>query len=136
MPKAAAPQSAMGRGGSYPVLGSQLSFVHVFPSSQFGETVPTQMPARHVSVCVHASSSLQLVPSGAGELEQLPFVGSHVPAAWHWSVALQTTGLLPMHTPAWQLSVRVQALPSLQVVPSAAGGFEQAPLAGLHVPAM
>jgi hypothetical protein len=29
----------------------------------------------------------------------------------------------------------VQALPSLHAVPSCAGGFEHAPVAGLHVPA-
>src|SRR2546425_1172573 len=38
---------------------------------------------------------------------------------------MQTTGFEPVQTPAWQVSVCVQALPSLQAVPSAAGGFEQ-----------
>jgi hypothetical protein len=40
-----------------------------------------------------------------------------------------------VHTPAWQVSVCVQALPSLQAVPSAAFGFEQTPVAGLQTPA-
>jgi len=42
----------------------------------------------------------------------------------------------PVQTPDWQESTVVQALPSLQVVPFAAGGFEQAPLLELHMPAV
>src|SRR5437762_3226404 len=45
------------------------------------------------------------------------------------------TGLLPVHAPAWQVSVWVQASPSLHDVPSGAAGLEQAPVAGSHVPA-
>jgi hypothetical protein len=41
----------------------------------------------------------------------------------------------PAHTPLVQVSLCVQALPSLQVVPSAAAGFEHVPVAGLQVPA-
>jgi hypothetical protein len=37
--------------------------------------------------------------------------------------------------PFWQVSVRVQALPSLQVVPLAAFGFEQVPVFGSQTPA-
>jgi hypothetical protein len=36
--------------------------------------------------------------------------------------------------PLWQVSSLVHALPSLQVVPLAFGGFEQVPLAGSQVP--
>jgi hypothetical protein len=39
-------------------------------------------------------------------------------------------------TPAWQVSTPLQALPSPQPVPSATGGFEHAPDAGSHVPAL
>ena len=49
--------------------------------------------------------------------------------------AVQTTGLAPAHMPVWQVSVCVQALPSLQAVPLGAFGFEHVPFAGLHVPA-
>jgi len=45
------------------------------------------------------------------------------------------TGFDPVQVPAWQPSVCVQALPSLQAVPSAKVGFEQAPVAGLQLPA-
>ena len=58
-----------------------------------------------------------------------------VPATWHWSEAAQTTGLPLTQLPAWQASVWVQALPSLQAAPSAAAGFVQVPVDGTHVPA-
>jgi hypothetical protein len=47
-----------------------------------------------------------------------------VPATWHWSDAEQTTGLPPVQTPPWQVSLCVQTLPSVQVVPFAAVGLE------------
>ena len=58
-----------------------------------------------------------------------------MPATWHWSLAVQTTGFAPVQVPAWQVVVCVQALPSLQAVPLGAFGFEQTPVAGLQVPA-
>ena len=42
---------------------------------------------------------------------------------------------MPLQTPAWQVSLCVQALPSLQAAPSGLTGFEQAPVCGSHVPA-
>jgi hypothetical protein len=48
---------------------------------------------------------------------------------------VQTTGLLPVQTPAWQVSVTVQAFPSSQAVPSGLAGLEQGPMAVLQVPA-
>jgi hypothetical protein len=41
---------------------------------------------------------------------------------------------VPVHTPLWQLSGVVQALPSVQVVPSGLFGLEHTPVAGLQVP--
>ena len=78
---------------------------------------------------------VQLVPSAAAGFVHCPVVGLHVPATWHVSDAVHTTGFVPMQTPAWQLSVRVHAFPSLHVVPFAAAGFVHTPVAGLHVPA-
>ena len=46
------------------------------------------------------------------------------------------TGLLPVHTPYWQVSVRVHGVPSMHVVPFAFAGFEQSPVAGSHVPTL
>jgi len=50
--------------------------------------------------------------------------------------AVQVTGFPPVQMPAWQVSVCVQRLPSLQALPSDFAGFEQAPVDGLQVPAM
>src|SRR5439155_1490026 len=72
--------------------------------------------------------------SATAGLVQAPDAGSHTPAAWHWSDAAHTTAV-PPHTPALQLSFRVQSWPSLHVVPSATGGLLQAPDAGSHTPA-
>ena len=79
--------------------------------------------------------SLQLDPSGKLGLEQVPVLVSQVPAAWHWSLAVHVTGLDPVQAPAWQVSVWVQALPSLHAVPSARLGLEQVPVLVSQVPA-
>src|SRR2546428_7222534 len=97
--------------------------------------LPTQLPLWQVSVCVQALPSLHGVPLVAVGVEQLPVAGLHVPATWHWSRAVQVTGLLPTQLPLWQVSVCVQTLPSLHGVPFVAVGVEQLPVAGLHVPA-
>src|SRR5438552_18739830 len=71
-----------------------------------------------------------------GGLLQVPVAGSQVPAVWHWSEAVHTTGFVPTQAPAAQASVCVHALPSVQGVPSAWAGFVQAPVAGSQVPAV
>jgi len=43
---------------------------------------------------------------------------------------------MPTQMPASQVSVRVQALPSSQPVPSGREGLLQVPVAGLQVPAV
>jgi hypothetical protein len=88
-----------------------------------------------VSVCVQASLSLHAVPSGLLGLEQSPEAGSHGPASWHGSLAAQTTGFAPVHVPATQVSVCVQASLSLHAAPSGFAGSEHAPVPGSHVPA-
>ena len=96
---------------------------------------PVQVPPWQESDCVHPFPSLQVVPFDAVGFEQEPVLGLHVPTAWHWSLAVHVTGFDPVQVPLWQESLWVQALPSLQVVPFVAVGFEQEPLLGLHVPA-
>jgi hypothetical protein len=96
---------------------------------------PVQMPATQVSVSVHRFPSLQATPSGAEGLLHCPSIGLQTPATWHWSDALHTIGLAPMHTPARQLSLKVQAFPSVQMEPSAAFGLLHCPFAGLQIPA-
>jgi hypothetical protein len=97
---------------------------------------PVHTPDEHVSVCVQALPSLQLVPFGAAGLLHVPLEGSHVPATWHASLAAHVTGFEPMHTPvASHTSVCVHPFPSLHV-PPVRTGFEQIPVAVLHVPAL
>jgi hypothetical protein len=43
--------------------------------------------------------------------------------------------LLPVQTPAWQVSVAVHASPSLHAVPFAFAGLEQTPVTGSQLPA-
>src|SRR5262249_6459271 len=89
-----------------------------------------------LSLVVQAFPSLQGEPFGLDGFEQAPVDGSHVPGVWHWSCAVQLTGLPPVQMPAWQVSTVVQALLSLHVVPFALAGFEHSPVAVLHVPAL
>src|SRR2546422_852478 len=79
--------------------------------------VPVQTPALQASPSVLASPSLHGLPSGVTGFEQVALSGSQTPASWHWSWAVQTTGLTPVHVPPWQVSPCVQASPSLQLVP-------------------
>ena len=99
------------------------------------ELPPVHVPPWHVSVCVQALPSLHALPSGFAGFEHVPVAGLHVPGLWHWSGAGQTTVLPPVHVPPWQVSVCVHPFPSLHALPSGLAGFEQFPVAGLHVPA-
>ena len=45
------------------------------------------------------------------------------------------TGLAPVQVPAWQVSLWVHALPSVQEVPSTLGAKVQVPVAGSQTPA-
>jgi hypothetical protein len=97
--------------------------------------VAVHVPLAHAAVSVHDLPSLQAAPSFPLGLEHTPVDGSQVPARWHASRAVQVTGLDPVHVPLWQESVWVQALPSLQEVPSFAFGFEHMPVDVSQVPA-
>src|SRR2546425_841109 len=98
--------------------------------------MPTQMPASQASVGVQALPSSQGAPLGLAGLLQAPVAGSQVPAVWHWSAAVHTTGFAPTQAPAWQVSLCVHALASLQLVPLGLGGLLQMPDAGLQAPAV
>jgi len=78
---------------------------------------PTQAPAWHVSVLVHAVPSSHALPFAFAGFVQTPVPVLQVPALWHWSLAVHTTGFAPVQTPAWQVSDWVHALPSLQAEP-------------------
>jgi hypothetical protein len=81
---------------------------------QAGSALPVQTPAWQASFLVQALPSLHATPLGAGGFEHAPVSGMHVPATWHWSLGVHTTGFDPVQTPPWQASFLVQALPSLQ----------------------
>src|SRR5205823_9948495 len=78
--------------------------------------VPAQVPAWQVSVCVQSLPSSQGAPLDLAGLLQVPVAGLQAPAVWHWSEATHTTGLAPTQVPPWQVSVRVHALPSSQLL--------------------
>ena len=80
---------------------------------QAGSALPAQIPAWQASLLVQAFPSLHAIPSGAGGFEHAPVAGLHVPAEWHWSLGVHTSGFDPVQTPPWQTSLLVQALPSL-----------------------
>src|SRR5438093_1270414 len=113
-----------------PVEGLQVPAVwHWSWAVQATGLVPVQAPAWQESVGVDAVPSVEEVPFALAGLEQVPVDVLQVPAVWHWSWAVQTTGFGPVQVPAWQESVWVQALPSSQVVPSALAGLEHEPVA-------
>jgi hypothetical protein len=49
--------------------------------------------------------------------EHTPVEVLHVPAVWQESGAVQVTELLAVQVPAWQVSFRSQAFPSLHGMP-------------------
>src|SRR5438874_1651191 len=91
--------------------------------------------AQDVATGTHApvlqtSFAPQSVPFGAAGFVHDPVIGLQAPPTWQASRGAQATRLLPVHVPAWHVSVWVQALPSLQFFPSGAAG-----LAPAHIPA-
>jgi hypothetical protein len=119
-----------------PVAGSQVpASWHWSLAVHTTELLPVHAPAWQVSVCVHALPSLQTVPSIFAGLLHVPVAPSQLPTSWHWSAAVQVTGLLPTQLPAWQVSVCVHAFPSLQIVPSIFAGLLHVPVAGSQIPA-
>jgi hypothetical protein len=116
---------AGGDGGQTPVL-SLLVALTWQASVGLAQTTgaPPQVPPVQTSPVVHLTPSSQLVPFGFGvPPPQRPVAGLQVPASVQAPAPVQETGLLPTQVPAVHLSVWVQALPSLQVEPSAATGL-------------
>ena len=93
------------------------------PASADGVHVPDwQVPSEHGALSSFAG------------FEQTPVVASQVPLSWQSSEAEQTTGAPALHTPAWQVSVCVQASPSSQGESSALAGVEHTPVAASQAP--
>lgn len=93
-----------------------------------------QAPFWHASPSVHGLASLHVTPFCLGGFEQMPVALLHTPTSWHWSAAVQLTCAAPTQAPAWQVSVAVQALPSLQLLFFGFSGLEQAPVSLSQVP--
>jgi hypothetical protein len=120
----------------WPELGSHVPGAwHWSDAVQTTAPLPAQLPDRQLSVAVQALPSLQAVPSARVGFEHWPELGSQVPAEWHWSDAVQVTGLPAAHVPLWHVSTWVQALPSLHAVPLEAAGLVHWPVEGSHAPA-
>src|SRR5262249_4375237 len=118
-----------------PVWGSHAPAVWQLSCGWHWRGAPARhAPAWHVSAWGQAFPSLQLGPSAFAGFEQRPVCGSQVPAVWQLSGGAHGTGSLARQAPAWQESLWVQALPSLQLVPSAFAGLEQTPVVASQVP--
>ena len=86
-------------GFEQPKTGSQVPATwHWSSAVQVIGFEPVQVPVWHVSVWVQTSPSLHVVPFAAAGLEH-PATGSHVPATWHWSLAVHVTGFDPVQAP-------------------------------------
>jgi hypothetical protein len=116
-----------------PVVGSQVPAVWQASRAWQVTVEPSHIPPVQ-EYFWHRSDPVHAVPSATGGFEHAPDSGSHVPAMWHESLAVHVTAV-PTQVPALQESPCVQGLPSLQPVPSGAVELEQAPVAGLQVPA-
>ena len=118
-----------------PLVGSQVPATwHWSLAVHVTGLEPVQLPAAHAYDWKHGLVPVQAVPSAAAGLEH-PATGSHVPAVWHWSLAVQATGLDPVQVPLTHAKLWRHASVPEQVVPSEAAGLEQPPVVGLHVPA-
>src|SRR5437879_4619726 len=81
-------------------------------------------------------ASMHGAPVSLGGALAEPDAGVQQQAVRYWLAAVHTTGLAPTQAPASQVSVCVQALPSLQGAPLSLGGLLQMPVAGLQTPAV
>src|SRR2546426_9411637 len=97
-----------------PAMASHVSVVQLLLSLQSMGFEPTHVPPWQAELCVQTLLSSQGKPSTWFGFEHMPVTGLQRPATWHWSWAMHVTGFMPLHTPVWQVSVCVQASPSLQ----------------------
>jgi hypothetical protein len=110
---------------AHPLIGSQESSVHTFPSSQSGAGPPAQAPPAHVSDVEHAFPSLH----GSVLCAWVhPMAGSHESVV-HTFPSSQSGPGPPMHRPPEQVSEVVQADPSSHGL---ALGACAHPVAGSH----
>jgi hypothetical protein len=72
------------------------------------------------------------VPSVALGFEHFPVVGAHVPATWHASSGVHTTGFVPVHAPAMQTWLWKQGSPLGHAVPSGSLDHAVVEVEGVH----
>jgi len=121
-----------GLGAGHPVAGLQAPAAWHWSAAHV-TGVPVHVPFWQVSFVWHRPLS-HVAPFVLFGFEQAPVAGLQVPAVWHWSRAVHVTGV-PVHVPFWQVSP-VWHRPLSHVAPFVLFGFEQMPVAGLHVPAV
>lgn len=106
-----------------PVAGSHVPATWHESSGAHTTGAPAvQTPIWQVSAMVQPLPSLHAVPLDLAGFEHRPVAGSHVPAPWHWSRAVQTTPVhsdMPAQTPLVHTSFFVSAFPSSHAVPFA-----------------
>lgn len=135
-PSSHAAPSAFGGFEQAPVAGSQVpGSWHMSGIGHDTGAPGAQLPITHASAIVHASPSSQVVPSALAGVEHVPVARSHAPASWHWSRGGHVTGIIPVQTPPWQVSVCVHASESLHPAPSIWFGFVQTPVIVSQTPA-
>src|SRR5262249_60610252 len=93
---------------------------------------PRQPPAAQPSLCVQALPSLH----GAVLLVWTPPVAGLQESLVHGLPSSQLGAAPPTQMPPLQVSLVVQALPSLQALPLVFWGLEQTPVVVLQVPAV
>jgi hypothetical protein len=101
--------------------------VHTLLSLQFGGDPPTHAPPAQASLVVQRLPSSQVLPFAFAGFEHIPVPGLQTPASWHWSCAVQTTGVWTQPVSVLQLSI-VQRSVSWQST-----GGNTHPLAGLQL---
>jgi hypothetical protein len=100
-----------------PSCGSQTPSEQTSSRNEQSTSCPgTQAPPEQLAEMVHGSSSMQLAPSLPGTSTHESVTTSHEPTMQGLSDEHGASG--PVHSPAWQVSVTVQVLPSSQAAPS------------------
>src|SRR2546425_987083 len=95
-----------------------------------------QLPFWQVSPDVQALLSLHVLPFAWFGFEHTPVDGSHVPATWHWSSAVQVMlFFLMIRRPPRSTPFPFTTFFRSHVLPFAWFGFEHAPVVVSHVPA-
>jgi hypothetical protein len=121
--------------------------VHAFKQAvepqAYGAQSCTTFAGQVAEAPLHADASVSLPPLQEAVAPQaapwFPAGLMHPTAVSHASAVQGFVSVQSMDGPAWQApdehtSFDVQALPSSQAEPFGAAGFEQTPVAGLHVP--